>query len=154
MAAYPTLKKAQLRFRQIPLDFHSSEHIESIGSNVDPDEFAETLVKAKVNSITCFARCHHGWLYFDSKNFPESKHPHLKNSLLSQQIEPCHNRGIRVPTTVQWDHYTATRHPDIVRPVACACRYCRERCYLRVWNRATRKRHRWKYREIPPPPKK
>ena len=105
MAAYPTLKKAQLRFRQIHLDFHTSEHIESIGSNFDPDEFAETLVKAKVNSITCFARCHHGWLYFDSKNFPERKHPHLKNSLLSQQIEACHNRGIRVPIyiTVQWD---------------------------------------------------
>jgi len=38
------LKKAQLRFRQIHLDFHTSEHIESIGSNFDPDEFAETLV--------------------------------------------------------------------------------------------------------------
>ena len=25
------------------------------------------LLKANVNSISCFARCHHGWLYFDSK---------------------------------------------------------------------------------------
>ncbi len=110
------MKETELRFRQIHLDFHTSEHIESVGSNFDPDEFAETLVNAKVNSITCFARCHHGWIYFDSKKFPERKHPHLQKSLLPQQIEACHRRGIRVPIyiTVQWDHYSATRHPDWV----------------------------------------
>jgi len=176
------LKETELRFRQVHLDFHTSESIESIGLDFDPDEFAETLVKANVNSISCFARCHHGWLYFDSKAFPERKHPHLKKELLPQQIDACHRRGIRVPIyiTVQWDHYTATRHPewvaqdaegraigtppfeagfyrtlcvntayrefikehtaeildtfptdglffDIVWPVACACRYCREK---------------------------
>jgi putative glycosyl hydrolase-like family 6 (GHL6) protein/glycosyl hydrolase family 42 (putative beta-galactosidase) len=110
------LKETELRFRQIHLDFHTSESIESIGSNFDPDQFAETLVKANVNSITCFARCHHGWLYFNSKRFPERKHPHLQKELLPQQIEACHRRGIRVPIyiTVQWDHYTATRHPEWV----------------------------------------
>jgi hypothetical protein len=110
------LKETELRFRQIHLDFHTSEHIESVGSNFDPNEFVETLVNAKVNSITCFARCHHGWLYFDSKRFPERKHPHLQKELLPQQIEACRRRGIRVPIyiTVQWDHYTATRHPEWV----------------------------------------
>jgi hypothetical protein len=176
------MREAELRFRQIHLDFHTSESIESVGSDFDPDQFADTLAKANVNSITCFARCHHGWLYFESKAFPERKHPHLKKELLPQQIEACHRRGIRVPIylTVQWDHYTATRHPewvaqdgagrvigtppfeagfyqtlcvntpyreflkrhtaeiletfpadgfffDIVSPIACACRYCREK---------------------------
>ena len=176
------MKETELRFRQIHLDFHTSESIESIGSNFDPDQFAETLVKANVNSITCFARCHHGWLYFNSKAFPERRHPQLQKELLPRQIEACHRRGIRVPIylTVQWDHYTATSRPewvaqdaegkvigtppfeagfyktlcvntpyreflkqhtaevletlptdglffDIVWPVACACRYCREK---------------------------
>ena len=175
------MKEAELRFRQIHLDFHTSESIGFIGSDFDPDQFAETLAKANVNSITCFARCHHGWLYFASKAFPERRHPHLQKDLLPQQIDACHRRGIRVPIylTVQWDHYTATRHPewvaqdeagrvigtppfeagfyqtlcvntpyreflkrhtaeiletfptdglffDIVSPVACACRHCRE----------------------------
>ena len=176
------MKETELRFRQIHLDFHTSESIGSIGSDFDPDQFAETLVKANVNSITCFARCHHGWLYFDSKAFPERKHPHLQKDLLPQQIDACHQRGIRVPIylTVQWDHYTATCRPewvaqdaegrvigtppfeagfyktlcvntpyrkfikqhtaeiletfatdglffDIVWPIPCACRYCREK---------------------------
>jgi Hypothetical glycosyl hydrolase 6/Beta-galactosidase trimerisation domain len=177
-----SLKETELRFRQIHLDFHTSEFIETVGWDFDPDDFAETLLKAHVNSITCFARCHHGWLYFNSKAFPERKHPHLQKELLAHQIAACHRRDIRAPIyiTVQWDHYTATRHPewvaldgegrvigtppfepgfyqslclntpyreflkkltaevldtlptdglffDIVQPVACACRYCREK---------------------------
>jgi Hypothetical glycosyl hydrolase 6/Beta-galactosidase trimerisation domain len=176
------LPRSELPFRQIHLDFHTSEQIPGVGSNFDPEEFAETLIRARVNSITCFARCHHGWLYFDSKKFPERKHPALKRDLLNQQIQACHRRGIRAPIyiTVQWDYYTAIRHPDwvcldkngslvgtppfeagfyqqlclntpyreflkqltaeiletfptdglffdIVWPVACVCRYCREK---------------------------
>ena len=102
------------RFRQIHLDFHTSEAITGIGSDFDPDEFAATLEKARVNSITCFARCHHGWIYYDTQAFPERRHPHLKRNLLKEQIEACHARNIRIPiyVTIQWDHYTATHHPD------------------------------------------
>ena len=65
-----------------------------------------------MNSITCFARCHHGWIYYDSARHPERRHPHLERNLLPEQIAACHARDIRVPiyTTVQWDHYTAERH--------------------------------------------
>jgi hypothetical protein len=56
------LDKLDLRFRQIHLDFHASELIDGIGSQFNRDEFAATLEKARVNSITCFARCHHGWI--------------------------------------------------------------------------------------------
>lgn len=106
--------RIELRFRQVHLDFHTSEHITNVGAEFDPEEFASTLKKAHVNSVTCFARCHHGWIYFDTKLFPERRHPHLIRNLLKEQIEACHKKNIRVPiyTTVQWDHYTANEHPE------------------------------------------
>jgi hypothetical protein len=104
----------ELRFRQVHLDFHTSQHIAKIGSKFDPDEFADTLHRARVNSVTCFARCHHGYIYYDTKINPERRHPNLTRNLLAEQIEACHLRGIRVPiyTTVQWDHFTADAHPE------------------------------------------
>ena len=104
-----------LRFRQIHLDFHTSPAIDGVGADFDADEFADTLAKASVDSVTCFARCHHGHIYYDSKAHPERVHPHLKNkNLLAEQIEACHERGIRVPiyTTIQWDALTADEHRD------------------------------------------
>ncbi|MFH1086165.1 MAG: alpha-amylase family protein [Chloroflexota bacterium] len=104
----------ELPFRQVHLDFHTSEAIAGIGDDFDADEFADTLVCAHVNSINLFARCHHGWVYYDTPGYPERRHPHLQCDLLRQQIEACHARGIVTPVyiTVQWDHYTAQRHPE------------------------------------------
>lgn len=104
-----------MRFRQIHLDYHTSEKILGIGADFDPESFAATLEKARVNSITCFGRCHHGLIYFDSDKHPERIHPHMKQkSLLKEQIEACHKRDIRVPIylTVQWDYFTAQREPQ------------------------------------------
>ncbi len=104
-----------LRFRQVHLDFHTSEHIPGIGANFDPDRFGDTLAEAAVDSITCFARCHHGWLYYPSKAFGQRIHPHLQEpDLLGKQIAACHARDIRVPIyiTVQWDAFTAREHPE------------------------------------------
>ncbi len=104
-----------LCFRQIHLDFHTSPHIPAVGSDFDPEEFADKLVEAHVDSVTVFARCHHGHLYYDSKLNPERIHPTLTNyDLLIQQIEACHQRNIRVPiyTTVQWDQFTSDEHRD------------------------------------------
>ena len=56
------------------LDFHTSEQIMGIGGTLI-QIFAKTLKEAGVNSITCFARCHHGMIYYDTK-FP-AKHPGL-----------------------------------------------------------------------------
>lgn len=103
------------RFRQVHLDFHTSEFIPGVGKDFDAEEFARTLHEARVNSITCFARCHHGWLYYPSKLQPEMIHPHLENkNLLIEQIEACHRYDIKVPiyTTVQWDAAVARMHPE------------------------------------------
>lgn len=70
---------SKIRYRQVHLDFHTSEYIPDIAADFDKDEFAKTLEEAHVDSITCFARCHHGWLYYPSKKFPELIHPGLKN---------------------------------------------------------------------------
>jgi len=104
-----------LPFRQIHLDFHTSPHIPGVGADFDPDEYADTLARAHVNSVTTFARCHHGHIYYDSKLNPERIHPSLTHvDLLKQQIEACHARGIKAPiyTTVQWDKLTAQQHPE------------------------------------------
>lgn len=106
-----------LPYRQIHLDFHTSGDIPEIGVEFDKEEFGQILEKARVNSITCFSRCHHGYLYYDSKKFPERIHPHLKNkNILKEQIEVCHEKGIRVPIylPVEWDEYTAKEHPEWV----------------------------------------
>lgn len=110
----PASARPRLRFRQVHLDFHTSEAVQGIGAQFDPEEFVTTLKRAAVNSITCFARCHHGWIYYDTKLNPERRHPYLTRNLLQQQIDICHKNDIRVPiyTTIQWDHYTAQRHPD------------------------------------------
>ena len=104
-----------LRFRQIHLDFHTSEKIPSVGEAFNAEKFAHTLKEAHVNSITCFARGHHGMLYYDSKANPELVHPALKvKNLLEQQIDACHAVDIRVPiyTTVQWDYHISQEHPE------------------------------------------
>ena len=105
----------KIPFRQIHLDFHTNETIENIGGAFNAEEFVDTLKKAHVNSISLFARCHHGMIYYDSKKNPERIHPNLKNKqLLKEQIAACHTAGIRTPiyTTVQWDYYTSQRHRE------------------------------------------
>lgn len=101
--------------RQIHLDFHTSENIPSVAENFEPKAFAKMVKDAYISSMTVFARCHHGWLYYPSKKFPELIHPHLKNkNLMVEQIDALHEQGVRAPVyiTVQWDYHTATTHPE------------------------------------------
>ncbi len=105
----------KLRYRQIHMDFHTSEKITEVGNYFDAEKFADTLDRARVNSITCFARDHHGMLYYQSKKFPELIHPGLKGrKLLELQIDACHKKNIRVPIyeTVQWDYRVSQDHPE------------------------------------------
>lgn len=102
----------ELRFRQVHLDFHTSQHIPGIGSEFDADKFVHTLKEAAVDSITCFSRCHHGYIYHDTK-LPY-QHPDLKCNLLIEQVRACHKADIKVPVyiTAGWDHLQSTLHPE------------------------------------------
>ena len=109
-----------LRYRQIHLDFHTSEQLPNIGGEFDGAAWAQQLVDAHVDSITCFARGHHGMIFYDTQAHPERRHPHLQCNLLAEQIEAGHARDIRVPiyTTVQWDYYTAQQEPEWLQVAA------------------------------------
>jgi hypothetical protein len=105
-------QRPKLRRRQIHLDFHTAPEIPDVGRDFDPDEFAETLAAAHVNSVTCFAKCHHGMFTYPSKVGPI--HPSLKFDLLGAMIDACHKRDINVPAyiSVQWDQHAARTHPE------------------------------------------
>lgn len=102
--------------RQIHLDFHTGPGIPDVGAEFDAEAFAATLAEARVNSITLFAKCHHGHLYYDTAR-PE-RHPGLRRdlNLLEAQIDACRRRGIRAPIylSVQCDEYAANLHPEWV----------------------------------------
>ncbi|WP_053206586.1 alpha-amylase family protein [Jiangella muralis] len=80
--------------RHIHLDFHTSPAIPGVGRDFDPEEFADTLVKASVSSITVFAKCHHGMAYYPTEI--GVRHPGLDRDLLGEQITALHGRGIQV----------------------------------------------------------
>ena len=84
-----------MRFRQVHLDFHTSPDIDGIGEKFNKEEWQKTLKEARVNSITCFSSCHHGWSYHPTN--VGKMHPHLKFNLLREQIDACHEIGIKVP---------------------------------------------------------
>lgn len=101
--------------REVHLDFHTSGDIPAIADKFDAAAFVRTMQEARVNSATVFARCHHGWLYYDSKVFPQLVHPNLKNrNLLVEQVRALHAAGIKAPVyiTVQWDYESAKNHPE------------------------------------------
>lgn len=108
-------KAHKLPFRQIHLDFHTSPAIPDVGCDFDAEEFASTLKAAHVDSVTCFAKCHHGMSYYDTK--VGVRHPSLKFDMLARQIEACRKHGIAVPVyyTIVWDNYMAEEHPEWVQ---------------------------------------
>lgn len=100
------------RFRQVHLDFHTSELIPDVGAAFSPDEFADRLAEARVNWVTLFAKCHHGMSYYPTK--VGTIHPSLKTDLLGQQIEACRKRGIVTPAyiSVRVDEHHAKVNPE------------------------------------------
>ena len=82
-----------MRFRQVHLDFHTSEHIEDIGKKFDKKQFQTALKKGHINSITLFSKCHHGWAYHPSK--ANEIHPHLDFDLLANLTEGCNGADIK-----------------------------------------------------------
>jgi len=102
--------------RQVHLDFHTSPYIPDVSSEFDAAEFARTFAEAHVNSVTVFAKCHHGMCYYPTTT--GTQHPALVSrggrDLLGEQIEALHRAGIRAPlyTTVVWEEDAAVKHPE------------------------------------------
>ncbi len=99
--------------RQVHLDFHTSPLIGDVASEFDAAAFADTFARANVNSVTVFAKCHHGLCYYPTTG--GTAHSALGGrDLLGEQIEALHHRGIRAPiyTSVAWDEDAAARHPE------------------------------------------
>lgn len=101
-----------MRFRQVHLDFHTSEHIEDIGKKFDKKQFQTALKKGHINSITLFSKCHHGWAYHPSK--ANEIHPHLDFDLLGAQIQAAHEIGVKTPIYLSagLDEKMTHRHPE------------------------------------------
>ena len=99
--------------RQIHLDFHTSPFIPDVASEFDAKSFAQTFKRAHVNSVTVFAKCHHGMCYYPTST--GTMHPALKGrDLLGEMIEALHREGIRAPiyTPVGWEEDVAQKHHE------------------------------------------
>ena len=98
--------------RCVHLDFHTSELIEGIGSRFDRKEFVKMLKETGLDSITVFAKCHHGCFYYkDSKFFP---HPHLECDLLDEQLAACKEAGVsaKIYISAGYDEHVVQQHPE------------------------------------------
>ncbi len=101
-----------MRFRQVHLDFHTSEWIDHIGSEFDRKDFQEKLIRGHVDSITLTAKCAHGWSYCSSQTI--ERHPHLKFDLLKEMIDAAHEIDVKTPVyvSVGLDEKSVRDHPE------------------------------------------
>jgi len=96
----------------VHLDFHTGPAIENVGASFNREEFAKTLKEAKVDLITMFAKCHHGYCYYPTK--VGTVHPNLKFNLLKEEIDAAHSVGVKAPIyiTMGWSKLDADQHPE------------------------------------------
>ncbi|MFM9329769.1 beta-galactosidase trimerization domain-containing protein [Paenibacillus mesotrionivorans] len=101
-----------MRFRQVHLDFHTSEAIQPIGRQFNKQQFQDMLKLGYVDSITIFSKCHHGWAYHPSE--ANDIHPGLSFDLLGAMIEAAHEIGVKTPVYLSagLDEKLARRHPE------------------------------------------
>ena len=101
-----------MKFRQVHLDFHTSEKIGGIGSRFDKAQFQKALKVGHVNSITLFSKCHHGWSYHPTK--VNVMHPGLEFDLLGAQIAAAKEIGVRTPVYISagLDEKYVRSHPE------------------------------------------
>ncbi|RAP77581.1 beta-galactosidase trimerization domain-containing protein [Paenibacillus montanisoli] len=101
-----------MRFRQVHLDFHTSEAIPGIGSRFSKEQFQAMLRKGHVDSVTVFSKCHHGWAYHPSE--ANEQHPGLDFDLLGAMIDAAHEIGVKTPVYISagLDEKLARRHPE------------------------------------------
>lgn len=101
-----------MNYRQVHIDFHTSEYIDGIGSKFDKKQFQEALKAGHVDSITVFSKCHHGWSYHPTK--VNQMHPNLSYDLLKAQIDAAHEIGVKAVVYISagYDEKYALEHKD------------------------------------------
>lgn len=104
----------KLPTRQVHLDFHTSEDIPGVGSAFSKENFQEALRLGNLNSITVFAKGHHGWCYYPTQ--VGTPHPTLAQGfdLTGAMIDAAHEIGVDCPVyiTAGWSAQDARRHPE------------------------------------------
>lgn len=100
--------------RQVHLDFHTSPDIPGVGSRFDKKQFQQALKAAHLESITVFAKCHHGYCYYPTK--VGTVHPGMDPDFdfTGAMVEAAHEIGVRAPIyiTAGWCELDAQTHPE------------------------------------------
>ena len=98
--------------RQVHLDFHTSPHIKGIGKNFSKENFQNALKKGNIESITVFAKCHHGLCYYPTK--VGAMHPNLDFDFTGAMVDAAHEIGVRAPIyiTAGWSDEDAKSHSE------------------------------------------
>ena len=109
---FSMISKELFTKRQVHLDFHTSPDIEGIGKNFDKKKFQDALKLGNVESVTVFAKCHHGMCYFPTK--VGRMHPHLDFDLTGAMVDAAHEIGVRAPIYITggWSDLDAKEHPE------------------------------------------
>ncbi|MCW5965930.1 MAG: alpha-L-fucosidase [Bryobacterales bacterium] len=101
-------------YRQVHLDFHTSDLIPEVGADFNAEEFVATLKQARVNSINIFAKCHHGYAYYDTQI--ARRHPTLPAGLdmMGEMVRVLNREEIEVHAyySLVWDVLVAREHPE------------------------------------------
>ncbi len=100
--------------RQVHLDFHTSPSIPGVGEQFDKAQFQAALQEGNINSITIFAKCHHGYCYYPTQ--VGTQHPTMKPGfdLTGAMADAAHEIGVAAPIyiTAGWSALDAEAHPD------------------------------------------
>lgn len=101
-----------MRFRQVHIDFHTSEKIPGVGIKFHKKQFQQALQTGHVDAITVFSKCHHGWAYHPTK--ANEMHPNLSFDLLKAQMKAAKEIGVKVSVYLSagLDEKYAVRHPE------------------------------------------
>lgn len=100
------------RIRQVHLDFHIPEFPREALTAWDAKALVSELVRAKVNVVAMFAKCHFGNAYYDTK--VGHKHSALTGDYLKEVIEEAHAHDIKVIAyySLGTDEWIVKRNPD------------------------------------------
>lgn len=99
-------------YRQVHLDFHTSPDIPAIGSRFSKENFQAALKKGNADSVTVFAKCHHGLCYYPTEI--GTMHPNLSFDLTGAMVDAAHEIGVKAPIyiTAGWSDLDAVQHPE------------------------------------------